>query len=102
MPSIDVAMTTSLRGGVSGILARSLQHAFQQRSIITDAQDQIVDIKTAFSSWDNCMQVVYCKYGYPVSSPSYCGCADTTNQMARHRLNYNSRPNALFDNLVYS
>lgn len=65
MPSIDVAMTRSLRGGFSGIVARSFQHAFQERNIITDAQDQISDVKTAFSSWDNCMQVVYCKYGHP-------------------------------------
>lgn len=62
MPSIDVAMVRSLRGGVTGILARSLEQAFVKRSIIDDAQSNISDVKTAFSSWDNCMAAVYCKY----------------------------------------
>lgn len=61
MPSIDIAMARSLRGGVTGILARSLQKAFAERSIITDAGNSISDVKTALSSWDNCMSVVWCK-----------------------------------------
>lgn len=60
-------MTRSLRGGVSGILSRSFQHAFQERNIISDAQENISDVKEAFSSWDNCMQAVYCKYEDPFS-----------------------------------
>ncbi|KAJ4396843.1 hypothetical protein N0V93_001065 [Gnomoniopsis smithogilvyi] len=60
MPSIDVAMARSVRGGVGGILARSLQAAFEKRSLITSAESNITSVKEAFSSWDNCMAAVYC------------------------------------------
>lgn len=61
MPSIDVAMARSVRGGVLDIVARSLQAGLEQRGVISEAQGQISDIKLAFSSWDNCMQATYCK-----------------------------------------
>lgn len=61
MPSIDVAMTRSLRGGVAEIVARSFQKAFEERGIISDASSSISDVKTALSSWDNCMSVTWCK-----------------------------------------
>lgn len=57
MPAIDVAMKRSLGRGFLDLLAASLQPAVQKR----DVMGQIMDVKTAFSSWDNCMQVNYCK-----------------------------------------
>lgn len=69
MPSIDVAMARSVRGGVGGIIARSLQSAFEKRSLISSAESNITSVKDAFSSWDNCMAAVYCKYGH-ISSHS--------------------------------
>lgn len=69
MPSINVAMERSLRRGVmdafKDLLSASLQPALARRDAITDAQGQISDVKTAFSSWDNCMNAVYCKYALP-------------------------------------
>ncbi|PSR97513.1 hypothetical protein BD289DRAFT_90811 [Coniella lustricola] len=62
MPSIDVAMARSLRGGLNEVLARSLRHAFVERDVVTDAEDNITDVTTAFSSWSNCMEAVYCKW----------------------------------------
>ncbi|KAI3401565.1 hypothetical protein diail_10166, partial [Diaporthe ilicicola] len=61
MPSIDVAMARSVRGGVLEIVVRSLQAGIERRGVVSDAQGQISDIKLAFSSWDNCMQATYCK-----------------------------------------
>lgn len=29
---------------------------------MTDTQNKITDVKTAFSSWDNCMKASFCKY----------------------------------------
>lgn len=62
MPSVNVAMERSLRGGFLDLLAASLRPAFERRDVITDAQGKANDVKTAFSSWDNCMNAVYCKY----------------------------------------
>jgi hypothetical protein len=66
MPAVDVAMQRSLRRGFLDLFVASLRPALERRDIV----GQISDVKTAFSSWDNCMQVAYCKY---VSlSPSTC------------------------------
>ncbi len=62
MPAVNVAMERSLRRGFMELLVASLRPAVGRR----DIQGQITDVKTAFSSWDNCMQVNYCKY---VASP---------------------------------
>lgn len=62
MPSIDVAMARSVRGGVVDILARSVQAGLAPRGAIAEAQGQLSDIKLAFSSWNNCMQATYCKW----------------------------------------
>ncbi|KAK4141573.1 uncharacterized protein C8A04DRAFT_30813 [Dichotomopilus funicola] len=58
MPTIDVAMRRSLGRGFLDLVVSSLQPAVQKR----DVMGQITDVKTAFSSWDNCMQVNYCKW----------------------------------------
>lgn len=53
-------MARSVRGGVGGIIARSLQAAFvEERDVVSS----ISSVKESFSSWDNCMEAVYCKYG---------------------------------------
>lgn len=56
-------MARSLRGGVWGSIARAVKPALEARSVTSDAQSEFSDVKTAFSSWDNCMAAVYCKYG---------------------------------------
>ena len=58
MAPVDVAMQRSLRAGFLDLLTRSMRPVVQRRNL----GDQINDVKTAFSSWDNCMQVAYCKY----------------------------------------
>lgn len=62
MPAIDVAMRRSVQGGIAdgfvNLLVRSVQQPLEQRDVIQDFNN----VKTAFSSWDNCMQVAYCKY----------------------------------------
>jgi len=47
-----------LRAGFLDLLTRSIRPVVQRRNL----GDQINDVKTAFSSWDNCMQVAYCKW----------------------------------------
>lgn len=106
MPSIDVAMVRSLRGGVTGILARSLEQAFVRRSIISDAESNITDVKTAFSSWDNCMAAVYCKYVhllFPFLFFSHVSLRTADSpQMARDRCHHHRRSNHLLRDLVHS
>lgn len=58
MPAVDVAMERSLRRGFLDLLAGSLRPALERK----DLQGQITDVKTAFSSWGNCMQASFCKY----------------------------------------
>ncbi|WQF77964.1 Putative [PSI+] induction protein [Colletotrichum destructivum] len=65
MPTIDVAMARSLRGGVWGSVASSIAANIETRGItdtVNNAGNQINDVKTALSSWDNCMAVTYCKW----------------------------------------
>lgn len=75
MPSVDVAMEKSLRRGVvdgfKDLLSASLRPALEHRDAITEAQGQITDVKTAFSSWSNCMNAVYCKYASPPPPPKH-------------------------------
>lgn len=68
MPSINVAMERSLGRGFMDLLAASVAPVVGPRDAITNVQGQISDVKTAFSSWDNCMNAVYCKYA--LASPS--------------------------------
>lgn len=70
MPSVNVAMEKSLRRSVverfADLLSASVRPALEGRDAITDAQGQISGVKNAFSSWDNCMQAVYCKSVFPL------------------------------------
>jgi hypothetical protein len=61
MPAVDVAMERSLRRGFLDLFVASLRPALERRGL----SDQVSDVKTAFSSWDNCMTVAYCKYVSP-------------------------------------
>lgn len=72
MPSIDEAMIRSLRGSdweiVKDKVIRSLAAGLVRRqeqevgnAAVADAAQKVDDFATAFSSWDNCMQVLWCK-----------------------------------------
>lgn len=52
----------SVREALMGLVARSVAAGFMKRDAISDAKGQVMDVKTAFSSWDNCMQASYCKW----------------------------------------
>ncbi|KAH8814839.1 hypothetical protein F5884DRAFT_851351 [Xylogone sp. PMI_703] len=58
MPHISIAMRNSLRRSVADVMVQSLL----RRDQITDAETKVHNVKEAFSSWDNCMQVAYCKW----------------------------------------
>ncbi|KAM0198680.1 hypothetical protein ACHAPI_003697 [Fusarium lateritium] len=71
MPSIDEAMARSLKGSAWEIVkekfARTIVAHLERRDMIADAAqstDAIAqgseDFATAFSSWDNCMNVLWC------------------------------------------
>lgn len=66
MPSVDMAMARSLEPAawekLRNSLVRSVAHEMAQRDIIEGAKDKVTDIKTALSSWDNCMAASFCKY----------------------------------------
>ncbi|EJP67022.1 fibroin-3 related protein [Beauveria bassiana ARSEF 2860] len=66
MHEIDVAMARSLRPttweAITHVFARHLVAQAHKRDIVGDAQQKVGDVKTAFSSWDNCMQAAYCKW----------------------------------------
>lgn len=67
MPSVNVAMERSLREGAIDLLAASIRPLLDRRAgTITES---VSDVKTAFSSWDNCMKFTYCKYGSPRLRP---------------------------------
>ncbi|KAL7936223.1 hypothetical protein V8C35DRAFT_252353 [Trichoderma chlorosporum] len=66
MPSVDVAMARSLRGGLWETMvdtfARSLAAQVIKRDIVADGEDKVSEIKQAFSSWGACMSHVWCKW----------------------------------------
>ncbi|RSM15582.1 hypothetical protein CEP52_000679 [Fusarium oligoseptatum] len=73
MPSIDEAMIRSLRGSdweiVKDKVIRSLAAGLVRRqeqevgnAAVADAAEKVDDFATAFSSWDNCMEVLWCKW----------------------------------------
>jgi hypothetical protein len=57
MAAVEVAMRRSLREGFVDLLVASLRPALARR----DLEGQVADVKSAFSSWDNCMEATYCK-----------------------------------------
>ncbi|KAG6040688.1 hypothetical protein E4U41_007419 [Claviceps citrina] len=63
---IDVAMARSLRPPawklVRDAVARGVAQDLSRRSIVQDTQDKVTDVRTAFSSWDNCMKASFCKW----------------------------------------
>lgn len=65
MPSVDLAMARSLEPSawekLRNSLVRSVAHEMAQRDIVEGAKDKVTDIKTALSSWDNCMAASFCK-----------------------------------------
>lgn len=63
MPSIDTAMVQSLakKRSVLDVLATAMGPVLYGRDV-ADVEGKITDVKTAFSSWDNCMQADFCKY----------------------------------------
>ncbi|KAG5980546.1 hypothetical protein E4U55_003922 [Claviceps digitariae] len=76
MPSVDVAMARSLRPPawilVRDALARGVAQELSRRTIVDDTQTKITDVRTAFSSWDNCMKASFCKYAqYHPDYPSF-------------------------------
>ncbi|KAK0670714.1 hypothetical protein QBC41DRAFT_67321 [Cercophora samala] len=58
MPAVDVAMRRSVGEGFLDLLARAIHPALVRRNL----EGQIGDVRTAFSSWDNCMAQAYCKW----------------------------------------
>ncbi|PHH84538.1 hypothetical protein CDD83_1786 [Cordyceps sp. RAO-2017] len=65
MSSVDVAMARSLRDGALQQVKRSLLTRapdLASRDFLIDAADKVVDVKAAFSSWDNCMKANFCKW----------------------------------------
>ena len=75
MPSIDEAMARSLRGSAWEIVkdkfVRTITSDLIRRDMIADAAQTTDEISatsetfaSAFSSWDNCMNVVWCKCVY--------------------------------------
>lgn len=71
MPSIDEAMARSLRASdweiVKDKVIRSLAAGLVRRqevgnAAVADAAQKVDDFATAFSSWDNCMTVPWCKW----------------------------------------
>lgn len=67
MPHIGAAMERtlmpqrSLIDSALDLVARSVTAAMVKRDAVGDAKQQVTDVKTAFSSWDNCMQASFCK-----------------------------------------
>ncbi|KAI1455666.1 hypothetical protein F4805DRAFT_262226 [Annulohypoxylon moriforme] len=67
MPHIGVLMERSLqersfKDAFVNLLARSAIAAIDKRQTVSSITGDIKDAKTAFSSWDNCMQASFCKW----------------------------------------
>lgn len=58
-------MARSLQGSafekIRDAVIRGIVHEVTRRNIIEDTTDKVEDIKTALSSWDNCMAANFCK-----------------------------------------
>ncbi|KAI1345201.1 hypothetical protein F5Y15DRAFT_20452 [Xylariaceae sp. FL0016] len=67
MPHIGAVMERSLqerslRDAFIQLLSRSAVAAISKRQSISSVTGDLEDAKTAFSSWDNCMQASFCKW----------------------------------------
>ncbi|KAJ1331195.1 DnaJ subfamily C member 5 [Microdochium nivale] len=67
MPHIGAAMEQSLQDSLvdrfRGLVTRSIVAALGERqSLSNSVSNGVTDVKTALSSWDNCMAVTYCKW----------------------------------------
>jgi hypothetical protein len=51
----------SFKEALLDLLARSLVAGLGRRDTIGDIQGSVTDVRTAFSSWDNCMKATFCK-----------------------------------------
>jgi len=109
MPSVNIAMERSLQPSVAdrfiALLSASLEPVVGRRDVVADAQNQISDVKTAFSSWDNCMNAVYCKSVSPIPSyfpfPPVPDRVSDSPQMARNSNHRCRRPIPLLHRLVH-
>ncbi len=62
MPSIDVSMRRSVKEGFVDLLIASLRPVMERRDDpVSGLVNEAEDVKTAFSSWGNCMQASFCK-----------------------------------------
>ncbi|ORY65948.1 uncharacterized protein BCR38DRAFT_456621 [Pseudomassariella vexata] len=52
----------SLAQAFQDLVVRSVSAGIGKRQSISSIEGQITDVKTAFSSWDNCMQASFCKW----------------------------------------
>ncbi|TXC09216.1 hypothetical protein FocTR4_00005101 [Fusarium oxysporum f. sp. cubense] len=91
MPSIDEAMARSLRGSawevVKDKFVRTIVADLSRRDMLADAAqttDEVAqkseDFATAFSSWDNCMNVAWCK----CCCGNCCGACDPPRSATKH------------------
>ncbi|KAM0280397.1 hypothetical protein ACHAQH_004111 [Verticillium albo-atrum] len=58
-------MARSLRGGIWGSITAGIAANLQQRQItetVDNVGNAVTDVRTALSSWDNCMAVSWCKW----------------------------------------
>ncbi|KAK8095483.1 hypothetical protein PG999_013505 [Apiospora kogelbergensis] len=81
MPHIGSVMERSLvperstGEALLNLVARSVAAGFMKRDAISDAKGQVMDVKTAFSSWDNCMQAC---------CGNCCGCCDSPQKKNKY------------------
>ncbi|WKT43108.1 hypothetical protein QSH57_007944 [Fusarium oxysporum f. sp. vasinfectum] len=107
MPSIDEAMARSLRGSawevVKDKFVRTIVADLSRRDMLADAAqttDEVAqkseDFATAFSSWDNCMNVAWCKWPvigvmiiggliiFSICCGNCCGACDPPRSATKH------------------
>lgn len=74
MPSIDIAMARSVatKRTLLDVLASAMGPVLYSRDE-SYVSDKITDVKTAFSSWGNCMQADFCKCVAIVNCPLFLG-----------------------------
>jgi hypothetical protein len=85
MPSVNAAMERSLREGAVDLLAASLRPLLDRRA--GSITNSATDVKTAFSSWDNCMNFTYCKYVWSLSllPPGQSAAGERTLTIPNHQ-----------------